>query len=113
MGCLSQKADTADPMEGGGSRPKCLDEGTLKEGVGELTLTLRARIFISIHTYISIHKYLFLLSMIYFSMFIVCMLPADPRKRTTRGSYVGMCKGCLVDRGILTLLTGGGGRQKC
>ena len=46
-----------------------------------------------------------------FSMFIVCMLPADPRKRTTRGSYVGMCKGCLVDRGILTLATGGGGRQ--
>ena len=44
-----------------------------------------------------------------FSMFIVCMLPADPRKRTTRGSYVGMCKGCLVDRGILTLFTGGGG----
>ena len=43
-----------------------------------------------------------------FSMFIVCMLPANPRKRTTRGSYVGMCKGCLVDRGILTLLTGGG-----
>ena len=42
-----------------------------------------------------------------FSMFIVCMLPADPRKRTTRGSYVGMCKGCLVDRGILTLFTGG------
>ena len=43
-----------------------------------------------------------------FSMFIVCMLPADPRKRTTRGFYVGMCKGCLVDRGILTLATGGG-----
>ena len=43
-------------------------------------------------------------------MFIVCMLPADPRKRTTRGFYVGMCKGCLVDRGILTLLTGGRGR---
>ena len=41
-------------------------------------------------------------------MFIVCMLPADPRKRTTRGFYVGMCKGCLVDRGILTLATGGG-----
>ena len=36
-------------------------------------------------------------------MFIMCILTADPRKMTTRGSYVGMCKGCLVERGILTL----------
>ena len=39
------------------------------------------------------------------------MLPADPRKKTTRGSYVDIFEGFLVEWGILTLLEGGGGEN--